>query len=76
VGKPLDQGLSGALWKTAKASKTASLLCSLLPRKPAWLRVCGGVLGTVGALCTRFALFHGGRASARDPRATVAMQSA
>jgi hypothetical protein len=75
VGRPLDQGLSGALWKAAKTCKAASLLCSVLPRKPAWLRICGGVLGTAGALCTRFSLFHGGRASARDPHATVLAQT-
>jgi hypothetical protein len=76
VGRPLDRGLSGALWKTAKVCKAASLVCSVLPRKPAWLRVTGGLLGTAGALCTRFSLFHGGRASSRDPHATVAMQTA
>lgn len=72
IGRPLERGVSGALWKTAKACKAASLVCSMIPRKRAWLRVCGGVLGTMGALCTRFSLFHGGKASARDPRAAVA----
>ena len=72
IGRPLQEGVSGALWKTAKACKAASLICSMIPRKPAWLRVCGGVFGTLGALCTRFSLFHGGKASARDPHATVA----
>lgn len=71
IGQPLEHGASGALWKAAKTCKAASLACSLLPRKPAWLRVCGGVLGTVGALCTRFSLFHGGKASARDPLAAI-----
>jgi len=76
VALPLRQGVSGALWRCATACKAMSLLVSALPRKPRWAWIAGGMLGTLGALGTRFALFHGGKASARDPRATFAVQRA
>jgi len=50
------------------------LIASLLPRKPRWARIAGGVLGTAGALATRFAVLQGGKASARDPHAAFALQ--
>ena len=76
VGLPLRQGVSGVLWRAAMMCKAASLVVSMAPRKPRWLRVAGGALGTVGALATRFALFHGGKASARDPHAALLQQRA
>jgi hypothetical protein len=76
VGRPLHTSLSGALWKLAKLCTLASLGISLLPRKPRALRFAAGLLGTAGALATRFALFHGGKASARDPHAVIAQQAA
>jgi formate-dependent nitrite reductase membrane component NrfD len=74
VARPLHQGLSGVLWQSAKLCNVGSLLASLLPRKPRWARIGGGVLGTLGAVATRFAIFHGGKASARDPHATFELQ--
>jgi hypothetical protein len=74
VALPLRHGVSGLLWKSAKACKGASLLLSALPRKPRWAWIAGGILGTLGALATRFAVVHGGKASARDPHATLALQ--
>ncbi|HZX96198.1 MAG TPA: NrfD/PsrC family molybdoenzyme membrane anchor subunit [Myxococcales bacterium] len=76
VALPLHRGISGALWRAAKACKTASLILSLFPRKPRWGWIAAGVLGNLGALATRFAIFEGGKASARDPHATVEMQRA
>ena len=75
VGRPLHQSLSGALWKLAKVATAASLAISLARRKPRSLRFVAGLLGTAGALATRFALFHGGKASARDPHAVFAQQA-
>ena len=76
VARPLHQGASGLLWRSAKICKGTSLVLSMVTRKPGWARIAGGVLGTLGALATRFALFHGGKASARDPHATVELQRA
>jgi formate-dependent nitrite reductase membrane component NrfD len=74
VGRPLREGLSGALWTTAKIATAASLALSLLPRRSRAKRVASGLCGTAGALALRFALFHAGKASVRDPRATFRPQ--
>jgi hypothetical protein len=76
VALPLHQGASGLLWNCAKACKAMSLMLSIVRRKPRWARIAGGMLGTLGALATRFAIFEGGKASARDPQATFALQRA
>jgi formate-dependent nitrite reductase membrane component NrfD len=74
VGRPLRQGLAGALWRAARALTGASLLVSLLPGRSRMRRAAQAVLGTAGALSLRFAVLHAGRASARDPRAVFAGQ--
>jgi len=74
VGRPLRDGVSGALWNGAKAMTAASLALSLLPGRSRVKRLAIGVLGTAGAVALRFAVFHAGKASARDPRATFRSQ--
>lgn len=79
VGRPLHQGASGALWRTAKGATAASLAVSLLPVPARWRparRITSGLLGTVGSLAARFAVFHAGTSSSRDPRATFSRQRA
>jgi formate-dependent nitrite reductase membrane component NrfD len=73
VAAPLREGAAGSLWSASKVLGAASLALALLPTGAALRRV-GGVLGTAGALCLRFALFLAGKASARDPRATFEQQ--
>lgn len=77
VGRPLHEGASGAMWKLAKGATAASLAASLLPVPPRWRHVrrrAAAVLGLTGSVSLRFALFHAGLASARDPRATFEQQ--
>lgn len=74
VGLPLQEGVSGALWKTARALTAASLVLSVLPGRSRARRVATGLLGTAGALALRFAVFQAGKTSARDPRATFRRQ--
>lgn len=74
VGRPLHEGLAGTLWKAAKAMTAASLVLSLLPGRSRARRAASGLIGTVGALTLRFAVFHAGKASAHDPRATFRPQ--
>lgn len=74
VGRPLSQGLSGALWQTAKVLTVAGLILSLAPGRPRGRRMISGVIGTAASLFLRFGLFHAGKSSARDPRATFATQ--
>lgn len=72
VAKPLREGFSGALWKASKALTLAGLALSILgPRR---LSRAGAVVGTAGAIALRFAIFHAGKVSARDPRATFHLQ--
>jgi formate-dependent nitrite reductase membrane component NrfD len=74
VGRPLRDGLAGALWNTARTMTAASLVLSLLPGRSRAKKFAGGLLGTAGALALRFAVFHAGKASSRDPRATFRQQ--
>lgn len=77
VGRPLHDGASGALWRTAKGCTAASLAVSLLPvpsRLRRARRMAAAVLGTAGSVAARFAIFQAGKRSARDPRATFERQ--
>jgi formate-dependent nitrite reductase membrane component NrfD len=76
VGRPLKEGLGGTLWKAAKVLTAASLGVSLLPGSGRAKRFATATLGTAGAVAVKSALFHAGRASARDPRATFEQQRA
>lgn len=76
VGRPLHQGASAAMWRAAGATTAASLALTLLPGRNGrrWRRRLAGLLGSVGAITIRFAIFQAGKASARDPRATFDQQ--
>lgn len=70
VGRPLKQGLGGNLWKVAKVATAAGVVTSLMPGGSRTKRMATGLLGTAGSLALRFALFHAGKDSSRDPHAT------
>lgn len=76
AARPYHEGTAGSLWKAAKLATAASLLVSVLPGSSRPKRVLAGLLGTAGSLSLRFAVFHAGRRSARDPRATFHQQRA
>jgi hypothetical protein len=76
VGRPLKEGVSGSLWRLAKITTALSLLMSLIPGRARWKRTIAGLLGTVGSLSIRFAIYYAGIASARDPHATFEQQRA
>ncbi|HEY3837775.1 MAG TPA: NrfD/PsrC family molybdoenzyme membrane anchor subunit [Bryobacteraceae bacterium] len=73
VGKPLREGPSGALWKVSKAMTVAGLALSIFGHSRSAQRT-GALIGTAGAIALRFAIFHAGKASARDPQATFHLQ--
>jgi hypothetical protein len=73
VGSPLKEGLGGSLWTAAKGLTAAALAGSLVAKGRKG-RVATALLGTAGALALRFAVFHAGKASARDPRAVFEQQ--
>ncbi|MFN2556187.1 MAG: NrfD/PsrC family molybdoenzyme membrane anchor subunit [Nitriliruptorales bacterium] len=76
AARQYHEGLAGSLWKAAKVATAASLLTSLLPGSSRSKRALAGLLGTAGSVSLRFAVFHAGRRSARDPRATFHQQRA
>jgi len=65
--------LPGVLWKASRWLTIAGLGMSIFgrSRRAYWA---GAILGTAGAIALRFAVFHAGKASARDPRATFELQ--
>ena len=75
VARPYRQGVSGVLWRAATGLTAASLGLSLLPRSRR-TRALAGLCGAAGSLAARYAVFHAGRASAADPRATFELQRA
>ncbi len=70
VGRPLKEGLSGSLWKAATGLTIVGLVLGLLPGASARRRRIDALLGVASGLAVRFAVFHAGKASARDPHAT------
>jgi formate-dependent nitrite reductase membrane component NrfD len=76
VARPLRRGASGALWRASQALSVAGLVLSWRSLGRPGLRRAAGILGTLGAVSLRLAVMKAGRASARDPRATVAQQRA
>ena len=74
VGRPLREGVGGALWKASLVCGAVGLLLSLAPGRSKSKRFLSSALTTAGALTMRFAVFHAGKASARDPHATFEMQ--
>jgi len=74
INKPLKQGFSGFLWKTARVLGAASLALAFLPTKSRGVKTAAGVCGTAAALTLRFSLLQAGRNSARDPRASFQQQ--
>jgi hypothetical protein len=73
VGRALQQGLPGLLWNVSKAMTLAGLALSVFGKSRKQYRA-AAILGTAGAIALRFAIFHAGKASARDPRATFHLQ--
>lgn len=76
VGRPLERGLSGALWRASQAASIVGLLLSLGKGEGRAKRAIAGALSVGGGLAARFAIFHAGFASARDPEATFQQQRA
>jgi len=76
VAKPLHHGASGALWKAAKVLTVGALALTVMPQRRRTTRFTAGALGLAAGLCTRFAIFHAGKKSARDPQASFQAQRA
>lgn len=74
VGRPLKDGVTGALWRASEIVTAVSLVALLIPKQTRTTRVVAGVLGTLGSLGVRFAIHYAGFRSAADPRAAFHQQ--
>jgi formate-dependent nitrite reductase membrane component NrfD len=74
VGAALHEGLGGALGTVAKGSTAAALALALAPRRARGARAAAGALANIGSLALKFGIFHAGKASAKDPRASFRQQ--
>ncbi len=78
VGEVYSQGRSGALLKASRVALAAGSAGALLaPRLGRWGRaaqVVSGLALNAGAALTRFGIYEGGVASAKDPKYTVVPQ--
>lgn len=68
---PYREGLSGRLWRASSVLSYVSLALGSLSRRSRAAGIAGAAVGSVGGVVTRFAVFHAGKASARDPRAAL-----
>lgn len=76
VARPLKNGFSGFLWRTAMLLTGAGLVLGVLPKPSRSRRLAAGVIGTVGSALMRAGIEHLGVASARDARASFQQQRA
>ena len=74
AAKPLKEGFSGFLWKSARVLGAASLALAVFSGKSRGIKTAAGICGTAAALSLRFSVLQAGRNSARDPRATFQQQ--
>jgi hypothetical protein len=75
VAEAYREGTPGRLMKLSKALTAAGALGGLLAgRRSRAAAAASGVALLAASACTRFAIFHAGMASARDPRHTVLPQ--
>jgi hypothetical protein len=77
AAEPLHQGRAGAYSRAAKALTSVGAAATLLAgRRSRAVSALAGASLLAGSACTRFAVFHAGQQSARDPRYTVVPQRA
>lgn len=74
VARSLSDGLAGSLWRASKGLTAASLLADAAGHRRGAARRLGALLGAAGSLALRYAVFHAGKASARAPAATFALE--
>ncbi len=76
VEQALRRGRGGALLRAARVLLGASAVLDLLPGRSRARRAASGTLALAGTMALRFGVVAAGRYSARDARATFAMQRA
>ena len=75
AAEPLHQGRAGSYYRAAKALTAAgAVLAATVGRRHRAAAVLAGATLVAGSFCTRFAVFHAGQQSAKDPRYTITPQ--
>ncbi|MFY1662009.1 NrfD/PsrC family molybdoenzyme membrane anchor subunit [Micromonospora sp. WMMD1274] len=74
LSEPYTQGTPGRLLRAGRALTAAGVVGALVGRRSRVLSALSGGALIAASVCTRFGIFHGGVASARDPRYTVVPQ--
>lgn len=74
VADAYETGRAGRYMKAGKALTAVGVVAANLGRRSRAARALAGASLLAGSACTRFGVFHAGRASADDPRATVVPQ--
>jgi hypothetical protein len=74
VGETYETGTAGRLSRAARLCTAAGMGLTLVGRRRRGVAALAGGLFVAGSLAERFAVFHAGKASARDPRYTVGPQ--
>ncbi|GAB3807328.1 NrfD/PsrC family molybdoenzyme membrane anchor subunit [Micromonospora zhanjiangensis] len=74
LSEPYRTGAAGRLLRTGRALTAAGVAGALLGRRSRLVSAVSGAALLVASVATRFGVFRGGVASARDPRYTVVPQ--
>ncbi|WP_406080078.1 NrfD/PsrC family molybdoenzyme membrane anchor subunit [Micromonospora sp. NBC_00858] len=74
LSEPYRLGLPGRLLRTGRLLTSVGVAGALLGRRSRVVGVLSGTALLAASVATRFGIFHGGVASARDPRYTVVPQ--
>ncbi|MEV4520596.1 NrfD/PsrC family molybdoenzyme membrane anchor subunit [Micromonospora tulbaghiae] len=74
LSEPYTQGTPGKLLRAGRALTAAGVVGALVGRRSRVLSALSGGALIAASVCTRFGIFHGGVASARDPRYAVVPQ--
>ncbi|OKI85186.1 NrfD/PsrC family molybdoenzyme membrane anchor subunit [Micromonospora sp. CB01531] len=74
LSEPYATGTPGRLLRAGRALTAAGVAGALVGRRSRLLSGLSGGALLAAAVCTRFGIFHGGVASARDPKYTVLPQ--
>ncbi len=74
LNEPYAVGTAGRLLRAGRSLTAAGVVGALVGRRSRVLSALSGGALLAASACTRFGIFHGGVASARDPRYTVVPQ--
>ncbi|MEU1968319.1 NrfD/PsrC family molybdoenzyme membrane anchor subunit [Micromonospora sediminicola] len=74
LSEPYTEGTPGALLRAGRSLTAAGVVGALVGRRSRLLSAISGGALLAASVCTRFGIFHGGVASARDPKYTVVPQ--